>query len=90
MRLAFGERLMAVGAVAILLIVLAASDDRVRDRLLGRAGAPPAAQAVTVVARVRTTADTVGAVVRAQSRAHTLLLMFSVAAAILVVFMLRT
>jgi hypothetical protein len=90
MRRIFRELLMTAGAVAILFIVLAAADDRVREQLTGRAGGRSSAQVVSVMTQMRGSASAVAAIARAESRAHTPMLIFTVAATILVVFMLRT
>ena len=82
---------MTLAAVTILLIVLAASDDRVREQMTNRAGiGGRSGQVGSVVARARTTADMVGGVVRNETRTHTVLVAFTIAGAVLVVFMLRT
>jgi hypothetical protein len=90
MRRVFGEVLLTVGAITILLIALAVADDRVREHVTHRVVAQPTAEISSVMARVRRSAETVAVIVRAESRAHTPLVVFSVAAAILVAFMLRT
>jgi hypothetical protein len=89
MRRGFTELLMAAGAVMILLIILAVADERVREQLTGAMTARPG-QVITVMTRAQNTAQTVGAIVRHESRAHTPLLIFGIAAAVLTVFMLRT
>jgi hypothetical protein len=89
MRRVFGEILMTAGAVTILIIVLAASNDRVRDQLATGMAVRPG-QVSSVMARIQGTTDVLVAVARAESRAHTPMILFTVAGAILVVFMLRT
>jgi hypothetical protein len=89
MRRAFGEFLMTVGALTILLIVLAASNDRVREQLASGMSARPA-QVSNALTHVEGTAGVLMAVARAETRAHTPMLLFAVAGAVLVVFMLRT
>jgi hypothetical protein len=89
MRRVFGEILMTAGAVAILIIVLAASNDRVRDQLASGMAMRPG-QVSSLMTRVEGGTDVLLAVARAESRAHTPMILFTVAGAILVVFMLRT
>lgn len=81
---------MTMGAIAILLLVLAVMDVRVREQLTRSTVTHPTAEAASVVGRARRGATIVAAIAREQSRTHTLLLAFSVAATVLVVFMLRT
>jgi hypothetical protein len=90
MRRAFGELLMTVGTITILLIVLAFADVRVREQITRSTVTQPTAEAASLVARARRGATIVAGVAREESRTQTLLLVFSVAAAVLVVFMLRT
>jgi hypothetical protein len=90
MRRVFGEVLMTVGAVTILLLVLAAADVRVREHVTRSVMTQPSVEVASVMARAQRGANIVAAVAREESRAHTPLLVFTVAAAVLVVFMLRT
>ena len=90
MRRVFGEVLMTVGAVIILFLILAIADVRVRDQFTRRTVTQPSAEVASVMARAHRGANTIAAIAREESRTHTPLLVFSVAAAILVVFMLRT
>jgi hypothetical protein len=90
MRRSFGEVLMTVGAITLLLLLLALADDRVRQHLTGRVLAQPSAEAATLVARAQSGARMVAEVVRSESRTHTPVVVFTIAATILVVFMLRT
>jgi hypothetical protein len=90
MRRAVGELLMTVGAIAILLLVLAIADVRVREQLTRSTVTQPGAEAASVMARARRGATVVAGVAREETRTHTLLVVFSIAATVLVVFMLRT
>jgi hypothetical protein len=90
MRRAVGEVLMTVGAITILLLVLAIADVRVREQLTRSTVTHPTEEAASLVARAHRGVNSVAAIAREESRTHTVLLVFSVAATVLVVFMLRT
>jgi hypothetical protein len=90
MRRVFGEVLMTIGALTILLVVLAVLDVRVREQITRSTVTQPTAAAASVMSRARRGAASVAAIAREEGRTHTPLLVFSVAAAVLVVFMLRT
>lgn len=91
MRRVFGDALISLGALAVLLITIAAFDDRVRDQFAIRtAGHGAQSDLVSVGTQAREFADLVFAVVREQSFQHAPVMIFVVAAAVLVMFMLRT
>lgn len=90
MRRAFGEALMSAGVLAVLLLLLVAVDDRVREQISLRFSAPPAVQLANVGARARDLTSVVMEVARDQSIEHAPLLIFVLAATVLVMFMLRT
>ena len=90
MRRAFGDALVSVGALAVLLLVLTAVDDRVREQISLRFSARPAAELASVGERVRDLTSVVVEVARDQSLEHAPLLIFVLAATVLVMFMLRT
>ena len=90
MRRSLRELLLTIGAITILLMVLAFMDVRVREQLTRTTVTHPTAEAASLVARAHRGASIVAGVAREESRTHTLLLVFSVAATVLVVFMLRT
>lgn len=90
MRRVFGDALISLGALAVLLITIAAFDDRVRDQFAIRAAGHAQSDLVSVGTQVRDFADIVFAVVREQSFQHAPVMIFVVAAAVLVMFMLRT
>jgi hypothetical protein len=90
MRRAFVEVLMSVGAVTLLLIALVALDVRVREQISRRFVVRPSVEITTTVNYVRNTTHVIAAVARTQSFAHAPLLIFTLAASVLVVFMLRT
>ena len=90
MRRAFGDALVSAGALAVLLLVLTAVDDRVREQISLRFSARPAAELANVGERVRDLTSVVVEVARDQSIEHAPLLIFVLAATVLVMFMLRT
>jgi hypothetical protein len=88
---AFGEALMSVGALLALILTLAAFDVRVRDEISMRLGAGgPSAQVADASATVRNLAGVVFDAMRDQSIEHAPLVIFVLAATVLVMFMLRT
>lgn len=90
MRRAFGEGLMSAGALTILVLTLVAIDDRVREQIWLRASAPPSAQLHSAGTNVRELTAVMVEAARDQSLAHAPLLIFGLAATVLVLFMLRT
>jgi hypothetical protein len=90
MRRAFDDALMSAGAVLVLLLVLVAVDDRVRAQIWRQAAAPPSVELAGIASQVSHVAHVVAHVVHDQSIAHAPMLIFSLAAAVLVLFMLRT
>ena len=89
MRRAFNGALMSAGAVVILVLVLVALDERVRDQIWRR-GATPAVELAGVTHQVDHLTHVMVIAARDQSLAHAPMVVFSVAAGILVLFMLRT
>ena len=89
MRRGFGEAFMSVGAVAVLLLALVASDGRVREAL-SRAVAWPSVELAGAGQHVGDLASVIAEAARDQSLAHAPLLIFALAAAVLVLLMLRT
>jgi hypothetical protein len=81
---------MSVGSVAILLLVLIAFDDRVRDQVSRRVVAHPSQELANVGRQASSLTNTIAVAARDQSRGHAPLLIFTLAAGVLVVFMLRT
>ena len=90
MRRAFGDALVSAGALAILLLALTAVDSRVREQISLRLSARPAAELANVGERVRDLTSVFVEVARDQSIEHAPLLIFVLAATVLVLFMLRT
>jgi hypothetical protein len=90
MRRAFGEALMSAGTVTLLLLVLVAVDDRVRSELYGRFMSHPTVQLAAAGQQARDLTSVIAQAARDQSIAHAPLLIFALAATVLVLFMLRT
>jgi hypothetical protein len=90
MRRAFGEALMSAGTVTILLLALIAVDDRVRDQLSLRFMSHPTAELAAAGQQARDLTSVIAVAARDQSLAHAPLLIFALAATVLVLFMLRT
>jgi hypothetical protein len=90
MRRAFGEALMSAGAVAILLIGLVAVDDRVREQLSLRFAGRPSVELAGAGQGMRDLTNIIASAARDQSLEHAPLLIFALAAGILVLLMLRT
>jgi hypothetical protein len=90
MRRAFGEALMSAGTVALVLLALVALDDRVRDEVSRRISNRPSVELATAGQHVRDLASVIAEAAHHQSLAHAPLLIFALAATVLVLFMLRT
>ena len=89
MRRAFGEALMSAGTVAVLLLALVAVDSRVRDEISRRVSRPTV-ELADAGQHVRDLTSVIAEVARDQSLQHAPLLIFALAAAVLVLLMLRT
>jgi hypothetical protein len=80
-----------MGAVLLLLVALVSIDERVRDRLTQLVTAPPStARIVDAGAQIENVSTVMFKAARYQSVEHAPLVIFGVAATILVLFMLRT
>ena len=90
MRRAFGEALMSAGTVVMLLLILVAVDDRVRNEISLRVMSHPTAGLVAAGQQARDLTTVLAQAARDQSLAHAPLLIFALAATVLVLFMLRT
>jgi len=86
----FREMLMSAGTVVILLLVLIAADGRVRERLSRRVVAPSSVELVSAGRQLRDFTTVIAEAARDQSLGHAPLLIFTLAATVLVLFMLRT
>jgi hypothetical protein len=87
---AIGDALISVGALCALVAVLAAFDADVREQLAMRLAGNPAAQVANAEATARGLASVVYIAARDQSIEHAPLVIFVLAATVLVLFMLRT
>jgi hypothetical protein len=90
MRRAFREALMSAGTMVILLLVLVAADDRVRDQFSRHVVARPSVELASAGRQLREVTTVIAQAARDQSLGHAPLLIFTLAAAVLVLFMLRT
>ena len=90
-RRAFGDAIISVFALIILLVLLLSVDDRVRDRVSGTFGdAPNSSQIVGAGKELTGLVTTVFEALKDQSVEHAPLAIFTVAATVLVLFMVRT
>jgi hypothetical protein len=89
MQRAFGDFLISAGALVALVLMLAAFDGRVREQISLRVSSPSEQVAGAGVA-VRDLASVVFDAVRDQSIEHAPLVIFVLAATVLLLFMLRT
>ena len=80
---------MSAGTVIILLLVLVAVDDRVREQLSLRFS-NPSMEIANAGYQVRNLTNVIAEAARHQSIEHAPLLIFALAATVLVLFMLRT
>ena len=91
MRRVINDALISLGALVVLLVALVSIDDRVRERAMQLVTTPPSSAEIT---RAGTQIESVSTVLfkaaRYQSVEHAPLVIFGVAATILVLFMLRT
>jgi hypothetical protein len=82
--------MMSAGTVAILLLVLIGMDDRVREQVSLRSFAHPSVELASASRHVADLTSVIAQAAREQSLGHAPLLIFTLAAAVLVLFMLRT
>ena len=91
MRRAFSDTLISVMALGALVLILASLDDRVREQISMRmASGQAAAQMAGAGATVSSLTGVVVDAVRDQSIEHAPLVIFVLAAGVLMLFMLRT
>ena len=81
---------MSVGAVVILLLALIAFDDRVRDHISRRVVTHPSVELASAGRQLQDFTSVIASAARDQSLGHAPLLIFTLVAAVLVLFMLRT
>ena len=87
---AYREALMSVGTVVVLLMALVAFDDRVREHVSQRMVNHPSVELADAGRHLQEFTAVIATAVRQQSLGHAPLLIFTLAAAVLVLFMLRT
>jgi hypothetical protein len=90
MRRAWGEALLSAGTVITLLLILIAVDPRVREQVSLRAVSRPSVEIAAAGTRVTDFTTVLADVARDQTSTHAPLLIFSLAATVLVLFMIRT
>ena len=91
MRRVISDGLISFGAVVLLVVALVSIDDRVRDKVTEFLQAPPnSAQITGAGVQVAQVSNAVFKAVRDQSVEHAPMVVFGVAAMVLVLFMLRT
>ena len=91
MRRAVGEAMMTLGGALVLVLTLVLLNDRVRDEIGSVLDARhPAATVTGLGARLSEVVAIAAVAAREQSLAHAPLVIFSLAAMVLVLFMLRT
>ena len=90
MRRQLREVVLSVGAVVLLLLLLTAMDDRVRDQVSLRVVAHPAVELASAGRQARDLTTVIAEAARYQTIGHAPLLIFTMAAAVLMLFMLRT
>jgi hypothetical protein len=86
----FREALMSAGTVVIVLLVLVGIDDHVRSELSQRYMSNPTQEIASAGQHARHLTTVVAVAAREQSLAHAPMLIFALAATVLVLFMLRT
>jgi len=89
MRRVLGDALISAGAVLILLLVLVSVDDRVRERVSALA-TPSRSELVSAGTQLGDVSRVVFEAARDQSIEHAPMMIFAVAATVLVLCMLRT
>ena len=87
---AVGDALMSVAALAVLITILAAMDERMRKEVMLRVNGDASAQIASATATVNSLAAVVIDAVRDQSIEHAPLVIFVLLAGVLLLFMLRT
>jgi hypothetical protein len=90
MRRVIGDALVSVGTLGLLLLGLMSVDARVRERVAQIVTSPGSADLTGVGLQVREVASVVLTAARDQSIEHAPLMIFTVAAVVLVLFMVRT
>ena len=90
MRRAFGDAMISLGAVLLLVMMLVTIDPRVREQVSGAWGGPGSAPVATISSQMREVTSVVVTAARDHSIDNAPLMIFALAATVLVLFMLRT
>jgi len=90
MRRPLGDALLSIGALAILLVALVSVDGRVREQVSVWVSAGPSIDLAAAGDQVRDLTGVIFEAARDQSIEHAPLMIFALAAIVLVLFMLRT
>jgi hypothetical protein len=90
MRRAFGDAMISLGAVLLLLMMLVTIDPRVREQVTGAWGGPQSPGVATISNQMREVTSVVVSAARDHSIDNAPLMIFALAATVLVLFMLRT
>jgi hypothetical protein len=90
MRRAFGDAMISLGAVLLLLMMLVTIDPRVREQVSGAWGGPGSPRVATINSQMREVTSVVVTAARDHSIDNAPLMIFALAATVLVLFMLRT
>ena len=88
-RRAVNDAAISLSTLVVLLLALVAIDDRVREQIALRVSAGPAAQISDLGSRAGDVVSIVAVAARNQSIEHAPLMIFALAAVVLVLFMLR-
>ena len=89
-RRGLNEVLMSFGAVMLLLTLLVSFDDRVREQFSLRLSSRPSTELAAAGQQVRDLTEVIFDAVRDQTLDHAPMVIFVLAAGVLVLFMLRT
>src|SRR5262245_27714654 len=84
------DAFVSLGALTLLMVTLVAIDERVREQITSRLHAGPSAQIADIGSRLQDVAAIVMVAAKNQSIEHAPMVIFVVAATVLVLFMLRT
>jgi hypothetical protein len=90
MRKAFGEAVLSVGTIAVVLLILVGMDDHVRMEFNARFMQNPSQQLESAGHSARALSAVIAQAAHDQSIAHAPMLIFALVATVLVLFMLRT
>jgi hypothetical protein len=91
MRRVINDALISLGALALLLVALVSIDDRVRERVTQLLSTPPSsAEIAGAGVQIENVSMVLYKAARDQSVDHAPMVIFAVAAVVLVLFMLRT